>query len=220
MSLNSNQQLRIEASEPNEKTRYETIIEAIVGRRSIRRYHPGHVTRAMIDSLLEVAVSAPSAHNRQPWRFRVLIDDNEKIALAQTMGAKLRFDRQADGDDTKIIEADANRSYLRLTSAPAIIVICMSQEDMDHYPDSPRTQSEYLMAVQSVAMAGQNLLLAIHAAGLGACWVCAPLFCPDTVCKTLGLPKTWQPQGLITLGYPAQEGKPFTRRSLERVCNP
>lgn len=220
MSPNASQQRLAEAGDYDETARYKTIVEAIAGRRSIRRYRSGRITRAMIDSLLQVATSAPSAHNRQPWRFRVLIDDAEKIALAQAMGARLRRDRGADGDAAETIEADTNRSYMRLTGAPAIIVVCMSQEDMDRYPDPRRTQSEYVMAVQSVAMAGQNLLLAIHAAGLGACWLCAPLFCPDIVCETLGLPETWQPQGLITLGYPAQEGKPFTRYALQRVCNP
>jgi nitroreductase len=43
-----------------------------------------------------------------------------------------------------------------------------------------------------------------HALGLAACWVCAPLFTPHLVSDTLGLPDEWQPQGLITLGYPAQ----------------
>jgi len=39
-------------------------------------------------------------------------------------------------------------------------------------------QAERIMATQSVALAVQNLLLAAHDRGLGACWMCAPLFCP------------------------------------------
>ena len=70
------------------------------------------------------------------------------------------------------------------------------------------------MAAQSVAMAGQNVLLAAHALGLGACWLCAPLFCPEVVRETLALPLDWQPQGLITAGYPA-EAKEKTRAPLE-----
>ena len=75
---------------------------------------------------------------------------------------------------------------------------------MDDYPDAGRGQAEYMMAVQGTAMAGQNLLLAAHALGLGACWMCAPLFCPEVVSRELALPPDWQPQGLITLGWPAQ----------------
>ena len=51
-------------------------------------------------------------------------------------------------------------------------------------------------------MAGQNPLLAAHGSGLDACCVAAPLFCPDTVAAVLNLPPDWQPQGMITPGYP------------------
>ena len=69
------------------------------------------------------------------------------------------------------------------------------------------------MAAQGVAMAIQNLLLTAHSLGLGACWMCAPLFCPDTVRAALDLPDDWEAQALITIGYPkgADEGKPRGR---------
>jgi len=73
------------------------------------------------------------------------------------------------------------------------------------------------MAVQSAAMAGQNLMLAAHAAGLAACWMCAPLFCPEVAREALGLPADWQPQGLITLGYAAAPGKRRPRKPLNEV---
>jgi F420 biosynthesis protein FbiB-like protein len=134
--------------------------------------------------------------------------------LAQAMGERLRQDLSADGLPTQVIEADANRSYQRITGAPALILLCMSLIEMDDYPDSRRQENEMIMAVQSTAMAGQNLLLAAHSLGLGACWMCAPLFCPDTVRQALALPADWIPQGLISIGYPAEE-KVKTRRPLE-----
>ncbi len=81
--------------------------------------------------------------------------------------------------------------------------------------EAPGTVADALsvMAAQSTAMAGQNILLAAHALGLGACWLCAPIFCPQTVRRTLDLPDDWQPQGLITAGYPAEK-KEKTRYPL------
>ncbi|MBI3762690.1 MAG: nitroreductase family protein, partial [Chloroflexi bacterium] len=76
---------------------------------------------------------------------------------------------------------------------------------------------EYLMAAQSVAMAVQNLLLAANAEGLGACWMCAPLFCPDTVRAALGLAEDWEAQAVITLGHPTDCGKPAARKTLDEV---
>ena len=104
------------------------------------------------------------------------------------MGDRLRADRLADGDPAGAVEADAARSLARIAGAPVVVVVCLTLADMDHYPDARRAQAEYLMAVQSVAMAVQNLLLAAHAEGLGACWMCAPLFCGDAVRGALDLP--------------------------------
>jgi nitroreductase len=58
------------------------------------------------------------------------------------------------------------------------------------------------LAIQSVAAAIQNLLLAVHAKGLGACWCCAPVFCREVVRSTLAIPLDVEPQALITVGYP------------------
>lgn len=180
------------------------VLEALHTRRSLRRYSDAPVPDEMLTTILDAAIRAPSAHNRQPWRFAVIRTQAIKVKLAAAMGARLRHDLQVDGVPPHIIEADAGRSYDRITSAPVLIALCLSMQDMDRYPDERRSKNEYLMAVQSTAMAGQNLLLAAHAYGLGACWMCAPLFCPDVVQACLSLPDDWEPQGLITLGFPAQ----------------
>lgn len=192
-------------------------VRAISERRSIRRYLPQRIDVATILTLLAVAVTAPSAHNRQPWRFRVLLTHREKSALAGSMGDKLRADRLADGDAPDVVEADVQRSRLRIVEAPAVVVVCTSMVDMDTYPDKTRSDTERLMAVMGTAMAVQNFLIAAHAAGLGACWMCAPLFCPEVVSDTLRLPVDWEPTAIITVGYPADEGKPRTRRPQSDV---
>jgi F420 biosynthesis protein FbiB-like protein len=189
----------------------------IKSRRSIRRYDPRPVDASTIDVLLEAGTWAPSAHNRQPWRFAVLTEVTARETLARRMGDLLRAARLADGDDPADVEADASRSYARITGAPLVIVAFLSMEDMDTYPDPERSAAERLMAVQGVAMAVNNILLAAHAAGLGACWMCAPLFCSAAVVEVVGAPAHWQAQALLTLGYPASKGKPPVRRPLSDV---
>lgn len=190
-----------------------SLLETIRARRSIRQYLNTPVPPQLVTDLLETAIWAPSAHNRQPWRFVIISDAAAKESLATAMGRQLRADLAADGVPVAAIERDAGRSYRRLTSAPVLILLCLSMVDMDSYPDARRQQNEWIMAVQSVAMAGQTLMLAAHALGLASCWVCAPLFCPDVVRAELRLPDDRQPQGLITLGYPA-ETKEKGRRPL------
>lgn len=190
------------------------LLDLIHSRRSIRRYMAKPVPADVVEQLLDAAIWAPSAHNRQPWRFVVMSTEQNKSRLAAAMGEQLRRDLAGDGRSPEFIERDAGRSYARLTGAPLLILICLTMADMDEYPDERRARNETVMATQSTAMAGQNLLLAAHALGLGACWVCAPLFCPEVVRETLDLPADWQPQGLITLGYPAEE-KQKTRHPME-----
>ena len=71
----------------------------IAARRSIRRYQPEPVPRELIDRLIAVAASAPSAHNRQPWRYALLTEATAKARLARAMGERLAADRKRDGDD-------------------------------------------------------------------------------------------------------------------------
>jgi coenzyme F420-0:L-glutamate ligase / coenzyme F420-1:gamma-L-glutamate ligase len=194
---------------------HTSFLDAIRQRRSIRQYRPEPVARELLETLLNTAIWAPSAHNRQPWRFAVVQQISRKEQLANAMGARLRRDLEADGLPAEMIAKDVGRSVERMTSAPVLILVCLSLVDMDVYPDPIRMHNEYVMAVQSTAMAGQNLLLAAHEVGLGACWMCAPLFCPDVVRENLDLPEDWQPQGVVALGYPAQE-RTKTRHPLEK----
>jgi F420 biosynthesis protein FbiB-like protein len=199
-------------------TAAESVFQGLIkGRRSVRRYESRPVDRETIDALLEAGTWAPSAHNRQPWRFAVLTEPPARETLARRMGDLLRAARLADGDDPADVEADAGRSYTRITGAPLVIVAFLTLEDMDTYPDPARSAAEHLMAVQGVAMAVNNILLAAHAAGLGACWMCAPLFCSPAVVEAVGAPSHWQAQALLTLGYPTSKGKPAVRRPLSDV---
>ena len=190
---------------------------AIFERQSIRRFRPDPVPPDAIARLIAAAGRAPSAHNRQPWRFRIVADTAEKARLALSMGQRLEEDRSRDGDDPAAIQQDVERSSARINGAPALVAVCLTLEEMDTYPDQRRNGAEYLMAVQSTAMATQNLLLTAHAEGLGTCWMCAPLFCADAVKSALVLPASWQPQGLVLLGYAAEPGRSRPRKASRDI---
>ena len=177
----------------------------IQGRRSIRRYRAEAVAPAVLEQLLQAATWAPSAHNRQPWRFCVVTEPATKLALSARLGEAWRRDLGGDGADPAQMERRIAISHVRMSSAAALIIAAVSMEEMDRYPDERRNEAEWTMAVQSVALACQNLLLAAHYCGLGACWMCAPLFVPALVRDVLTLPATWMPQAMITVGYPAEE---------------
>jgi coenzyme F420-0:L-glutamate ligase / coenzyme F420-1:gamma-L-glutamate ligase len=175
------------------------------------------VERDILARIIETATHAPSAHNRQPWRFAVLSGPGPKSRLSDAMAAEFRRDLAVDKLPEAEIETLVGRAQSRLVNAPVVVVLCMDASEMDVYPDEKRQQAERMMAVQSTTLAGLQLQLAAHAEGLGSVWVCAPLFAPDTVRKVLDLPKHWEPQAMFFIGYPDGEPKVKVLKPLDEV---
>ncbi|MGA3191788.1 MAG: nitroreductase family protein [Candidatus Bathyarchaeia archaeon] len=59
------------------------VLEAIRIRKSIRKYRPEPIPNEKLETILEAARLAPSAANRQPWRFVVVEDGERRKALAR-----------------------------------------------------------------------------------------------------------------------------------------
>lgn len=189
----------------------------IRGRRSVRAFRPDPLSREQISAVLEAARWAPSPHGRQPWRFVVLTSPAAKSRLAEAMGATWRHQLALDGQDPATIETRFRKSHERIIGAPALVLLCLYLADLDVYPDAERQAAETTMAVQSLGCAAQNMLLAAHALGFDAGWMCAPLFCQETVRAALGLAADLQPHALITLGYAARDPLRRPRRPLEEL---
>jgi F420 biosynthesis protein FbiB-like protein len=131
--------------------------------------------------------------------------EDSRSQLAVAMAERWLADLSADGAEVEVAARRAAISRERITGAPVVIVPCLELAALDTYPDERRQRAEWQMGVQSVALACQNLLLAAHHYGLVSCWMCAPIFCVPLVQEVLELPESWQPQGLLTIGY-APEG--------------
>jgi coenzyme F420-0:L-glutamate ligase/coenzyme F420-1:gamma-L-glutamate ligase len=190
------------------------VVDLIKKRRSIRKFSPRQIEDAVVREVLEAARWAPSAHNAQPWRLIVLIDDVLKRDLAEAMAAAWVADMTKDGVAMEVRENMAKASVERFARAPVLVVACVTMKDMAKYADELRQRCERDLAVQSLGAALQNMLLVAHAKGLGACWFSAPCFCKETVRKVLKMPKDVEPQALIALGYPAEKPKAPSRKPL------
>jgi F420 biosynthesis protein FbiB-like protein len=187
-------------------------------RRSIRRFQPKDVDRETLTRILVTATHAPSAHNRQPWRFAVLTQTEPKSHLSELLGAEFRRDLAGNGLTQAEIESRLQRSRNRIMGAPVVIILCMDMSEMDVYPDEKRSNAERTMAVQSVAAAGLQLQLAAQSDGLSSVWTCWPLFSPHTVKNALGLPETWEPQAMFFIGYSLEEAKEKVLKPLDDVA--
>jgi F420 biosynthesis protein FbiB-like protein len=186
-------------------------------RRSIRRFKPDPIPDSVVENILTTATFAPSAHNRQPWRFCVVTDLSVKEKLANAMAIEFERDLEKDQIPPTEIQKRTTRSRERMIAAPVLIMLCLDMSEMDVYPDKKRKQAEFRMAMQSVANAGMQLMLAAHAEGLGSVWVCSPLFVQETIQNILDLPKTWEPQAMFFLGHPQDVPEVRERKSLDAI---
>lgn len=109
------------------------------------------------------------------------------------------------------------RSKERIMGAPVVIIACVDMTEMEKYPDEYRKKAEFLIATQSVANAGLQILLAAHAEGLGGVWICSPLFAQATVQEALNIQATWEPQAMFLIGYPVEIPAVRERKRLEEV---
>jgi F420 biosynthesis protein FbiB-like protein len=134
------------------------------------------------------------------------------------MAEDFEHDLRRDGMPEAKIQAQVKRSKQRITSAPVAILLCLDISEMDQYPDEKRNKAETMMAVQSGAAAGLQLLLAAHAEGLGGVWACWPLFAQETIRETLDLSESWEPQGMFFIGYPVEIPEARERKTIQDIA--
>lgn len=187
-------------------------------RRSVRRFKTDPVPDSILRNLLHTATFAPSAHNRQPWRFIVLTTSPARENLSNAMAEEFQRALEKDNLASDEIAKRVSKSRERIAGAPLVIILCLDMSEMDEYPDSRRKKAEYIIATQSVANAGMQLLLAAHAEGLGGVWVCSPVFAQETVQNALNISETWEPQAMFLLGYPAEAPVLRDRKKLQEVA--
>jgi nitroreductase len=182
-------------------------IEAMHGRRSIRVYRPEPVGRALLEDLLWAAVQAPSppASGETPWALCVL-EGVERLAAYGDRALTYARDHQPAGRPWTWTERPGFKVFW---NAPTLVLICARQGN----PETPF----------DCARAGQNLMLAAHARGLGSCWVGAPIpwLRSPGVAEELGLPAGFDAVVAVILGVPAEnpEGSPRPRPVIH-WCEP
>lgn len=195
------------------------ILEKILRqRRSVRQYETDAVPDALIVRLVEAAILAPSAGNRQDWEFTVVTSSDKKESMAhavQDTWSRLLSDSDIGG------AAEGFQDYAKhfdwFAQAPVVIAVSVKR------PESflSALLGEAAGAVQggtvSAAMASQNLMLAAAAMGLGTCCLTGPLAAGNRLKDILQLGARRELVCLITLGYPAGKSTAPERKPVSEI---
>ena len=179
------------------------LMEAINGRRSIRRYTSKPVDDKTLNIILEAARQAPSWANSQCWRFIVVRDSKLKNKLADTA--------------IEVTTGKLNRGGEAIRITPVAIVACAQVRKAGYYAsggEGPVTdKGDWYM--YDVALAMQNLTLAAHALGLGTVHLGA--FDAIKTAEILGVPEGFAVVAMTPLGYPDESPNPRPRKELAEI---
>ena len=185
---------------------YYTFLNA---RRSVRDFSAQPVPRAVVESLIMTASTAPSGANKQPWTFCAVGDPALKRQIREA--AEAEEYRSYTGrmsaewlEDLAPLGTDWRKPFLE--TAPWLIILFRRIYEID---GDRKRQNYYVM--ESVGLAGGFLLTAIHNAGLVALThTPSPM---DFLTKLLNRPANEKPYLLIPIGYPAPDAQvPDIRR--------
>jgi nitroreductase len=203
-----------------------TVEDAIRLRRSIRRYQADRPARELIEKLLDMAVCAPSASNKQPWRFFV-VDERATIErMAAAVGTAV--ERIARHIEPRF--GDAFRAYgdyfVRFREAPVVIVpafreLVVLSNLVDAATSAKDRETiramEFNSGLISTSLALQNLMLYAHSVGLGSSCMTGPLVAAGEIKAILGVPDSWHVAACVPVGYPAEAPQPVGRKSVDTV---
>ena len=170
----------------------------------------------LLEETLDAAASAPSAHNAQPWHFAVVLNEDLRKKLSRAMAKRYALDMAARKVSRDAIEKKTKRSIEIFSHAPVLVIAFLTTERLSP-AKGQHALNERVMAIQGVALACGQLMLSAAAVGLATSWFSAPLFCVKEIMDTLNLKRPWEPQAIITLGYPAEDPPPKERLSLGQV---
>jgi len=183
-------------------------LEAIAGRRSIRRFEARSLERRLVERILEATVQAPSAKNAQPWRFVVLEGDikDELVGIMEAEGRRLK----EAGMDIGSLEGTARAMRM----APVAVVV-LNAPIPQGIPETAREAYRFVMD-QSTGGAIQTMLLAAHELGVGSLWICDIFYAYDEVLKWLGR-EDHRLVAAVSLGYAAESPGPRPRRPWQEL---
>ncbi len=174
--------------------------DVIFNRYSCRDYQRTEINQEVLNEILEAGRQAPSAQNRQPWRYLVISDKQiiKKIAFHSIVGSINFF----------------------IKDAPIIIIACADTKKSLTF-----NKQEYYLV--DVAISFQQMMLTAFNHGIGTCWLAA--FNEKGLKDLLNIPKHIRVVGLSPFGYPKEKktlyskavsffAKSKKRNELSEIC--
>jgi nitroreductase len=193
--------------------KYESLLELVKQRRTIRKFKPDPVPDDYIDKIIEVARWAPSGFNTQPWEFIVIKNRELKDKLArisaeyrEQYGARLESTREPWLKPLKLPGAYGPMDW---NTAPVFIMLCGDTRAKIGLPMTVRNDPWECQSIFTASLAGAFVYMHLAATSLGLAtnWVSAlkATLVHRMVKQVLGLPEELEIYDMMAVGYPAMK---------------
>jgi len=187
-------------------------------RRTVRDFAPDPVPRALIETAVLTAASAPSGANQQPWHFACIGDPATKRRIRAAAEAEERaFYGGRAGEEWLEALAPLGTGWEKpfLEVAPWLIVVFAQRWGVD----AAGGRVKHYYVPESVGMAAGLLVTALHTAGLATLThTPAPMQFLTSLC---GRPEAEKPVMIVVAGHPAPgcQVPVITKKGLSEVAS-
>lgn len=192
------------------------MISAIYDRRSIRKFLDKPIAEKEMRDIIQSGIKAPSAKNRQPWKFVVIQGKaKEEMLKAFRQGIEREEKESALLPQSKQHIAAAKYTIDIMAEAPTIVFVLNSlgKSIMEELTAEERVSE--ICNVQSISAAIQNMLLSAAEKGIGSLWICDIYFAYQELCTWLDC--DGQLIAAIAFGYPDEFPKERPRKGIDDV---
>ena len=173
--------------------------ESIYSRRAVRKYKETAIEKDIIMQIVDAGRMAPSAMNRQPWKFYVLTDKKEIKSFSKEIG-KASFK-----GISKIKIGDAGKAIVSALLHPHDLSFFKGDDFIFHgapvviFITAPRDND---WAALDIGACAQNMMLAAKSLGIDSCPVGLAKFVENTeIYSSLHISKKEQVMLAVILGY-------------------
>ena len=192
------------------------MINEIYSRSSIRKFSKEKISSEIIEKIINAGTKAPSAKNRQPWKFVVVTEkEKERMLAAMQKGIEKESKDQGILNNSKQFLSGAQHTLQIMQQSPVIIFV-LDTLGQSLYQAMTAEERVYERAnMQSIGAAIQNMSLEAVHYGLGSLWICDIYFAYDDLNEWLNA--DGEMAAALALGYADENPHERPRKDISEI---
>lgn len=191
-------------------------MNSIYERRSIRKFQERDVPLEILNKILDAGRVAPSAKNRQPWKYIVFGNESKKELLKAMEDGLQREEKGVTHlPKSQYGILDAKNTLRIMKEAPIIIVVMNTNAKSPFLPVDNDARVAEICDSLSIGASIENMLLTAEEMGLGTLWIANTYFAYAELTAYLNTEEQFV--CAVAIGYAKESPKPRPRKSWDEI---